>query len=275
MEPSGTCSLSARCRGRGWISDARPSRFLGLDPAGDRGAGRRRSWSCKATPIPHSTYEHGEIAANLLAGRGFSVRYLGADGPTSQQAPAYPFAGRGGLPDRRGRDAPVTLDPGAGAGRAGRCSWWRRRSRWPSSVAAGSTLGGAPGGADRRGRPDFGLLGDARSGGRPGHDLAPHLPWPGPSGPAGRVGRATRSARGSPWACSPWPTRSWPSRRRRWPGRSPGEVGIGRPTRLVALVGVAAALASPPGWSATTGSTASSCRSRVRSATRSGRATAP
>ena len=41
--------------------------------------------------VPHSTYEHGEIAANLLAGRGFAVRYLGADGPTSQQAPLYPF----------------------------------------------------------------------------------------------------------------------------------------------------------------------------------------
>jgi hypothetical protein len=40
--------------------------------------------------VPHSTYEHGEIASNLLAGRGFSVRFLGADGPTSQQAPAYP-----------------------------------------------------------------------------------------------------------------------------------------------------------------------------------------
>ena len=41
--------------------------------------------------VPRSTYEHGEIAANLLAGRGFSVDYLGADGPTSQQAPLYPF----------------------------------------------------------------------------------------------------------------------------------------------------------------------------------------
>lgn len=40
--------------------------------------------------VPRSTYEHGEIAANLLAGRGFAVRYLGADGPTSQQAPLYP-----------------------------------------------------------------------------------------------------------------------------------------------------------------------------------------
>ncbi len=40
--------------------------------------------------VPRSTYEHGEIAANLLAGRGFSMHFLGADGPTSQQAPVYP-----------------------------------------------------------------------------------------------------------------------------------------------------------------------------------------
>lgn len=36
------------------------------------------------------TYEHGEIAENLLAGRGFAVRFLGVDGPTSQQSPLYP-----------------------------------------------------------------------------------------------------------------------------------------------------------------------------------------
>src|SRR3954468_14649249 len=41
--------------------------------------------------VPHSTYEHGEIAANLLAGRGFSVHFLGAEGPTAQQAPVYPL----------------------------------------------------------------------------------------------------------------------------------------------------------------------------------------
>src|SRR4051794_3985879 len=41
--------------------------------------------------VPHSTYEHGEIATNLLAGRGFSVRFLGAEGPTAQQAPLYPL----------------------------------------------------------------------------------------------------------------------------------------------------------------------------------------
>ena len=37
--------------------------------------------------VSRSTYEHGEIAANLLAGRGFSISFLGATGPTSQQAP--------------------------------------------------------------------------------------------------------------------------------------------------------------------------------------------
>src|SRR5205085_8252166 len=41
--------------------------------------------------VPHSTYEHGAIAANLLAGRGFAVRFLGAEGPTAQQAPVYPL----------------------------------------------------------------------------------------------------------------------------------------------------------------------------------------
>lgn len=35
-------------------------------------------------------YEHGEIAANLAAGRGFAVKFLGVEGPTSQQAPLYP-----------------------------------------------------------------------------------------------------------------------------------------------------------------------------------------
>src|SRR5262249_39872250 len=41
--------------------------------------------------VARSTYEHGEIAANLLAGRGFTMRFLGAEGPTSQQAPVYPL----------------------------------------------------------------------------------------------------------------------------------------------------------------------------------------
>jgi hypothetical protein len=41
-------------------------------------------------PASGMTYEHGEIAENLLAGRGFSVTFLGTSGPTSQQAPFYP-----------------------------------------------------------------------------------------------------------------------------------------------------------------------------------------
>jgi hypothetical protein len=36
------------------------------------------------------TYEHGQIAENLLDGRGFCTSFLGAEGPTSQQAPFYP-----------------------------------------------------------------------------------------------------------------------------------------------------------------------------------------
>jgi hypothetical protein len=40
--------------------------------------------------VPRSTYEHGEIAGNLVAGRGFTTKFLGAEGPTSQQAPVYP-----------------------------------------------------------------------------------------------------------------------------------------------------------------------------------------
>ncbi|MCL4190270.1 MAG: hypothetical protein KJZ87_00890 [Thermoguttaceae bacterium] len=36
-------------------------------------------------------YEHGEIARNLLAGKGFTIEFLGTEGPTSQQAPLYPF----------------------------------------------------------------------------------------------------------------------------------------------------------------------------------------
>src|SRR5437867_10403519 len=41
--------------------------------------------------LEHVTYEHGEIARNLVEGRGFTVCWMGAEGPTSQQAPVYPF----------------------------------------------------------------------------------------------------------------------------------------------------------------------------------------
>jgi len=45
-------------------------------------------WGDHAGPL---AYEHGRIAENLLAGRGFTISYLGGEGPTSQQAPFYPF----------------------------------------------------------------------------------------------------------------------------------------------------------------------------------------
>ena len=38
-------------------------------------------WVLQSHLVPRSTYEHGEIAANLLAGRGFAIKFLGADGP--------------------------------------------------------------------------------------------------------------------------------------------------------------------------------------------------
>ncbi len=41
--------------------------------------------------VPRSTYEHGTIAANLVQGKGFSTKFLGTEGATSQQAPAYPL----------------------------------------------------------------------------------------------------------------------------------------------------------------------------------------
>jgi hypothetical protein len=47
-------------------------------------------WLLQSHLVVRSTYEHGEIAANLVAGRGFSTHFLGATGPTSQQAPVYP-----------------------------------------------------------------------------------------------------------------------------------------------------------------------------------------
>ncbi len=39
---------------------------------------------------PAPAFEHGEIARNLIAGRGFRVWFLGQEGPTSQQAPLFP-----------------------------------------------------------------------------------------------------------------------------------------------------------------------------------------
>ncbi len=53
-----------------------------------------RVWVVLALPPEHAgppTNEAGQIAENLLAGRGFSLELLGAEGLTSQQAPFYPL----------------------------------------------------------------------------------------------------------------------------------------------------------------------------------------
>ncbi|MBN2475329.1 MAG: hypothetical protein JXB62_12015 [Pirellulales bacterium] len=53
-----------------------------------------RVWVVGALTTDHQrplAYEHGQIAENLLAGRGFSIEFLGTEGPTSQQAPFYPL----------------------------------------------------------------------------------------------------------------------------------------------------------------------------------------
>jgi len=47
-------------------------------------------WTLAGESARPVTYEHGEIADNLLAGRGFTVKFLGVTGATSQQAPFYP-----------------------------------------------------------------------------------------------------------------------------------------------------------------------------------------
>jgi hypothetical protein len=53
-----------------------------------------RVWVVLALSTDHTrplAYEHGCIAENLLAGKGFSIQFLGQQGPTSQQSPFYPL----------------------------------------------------------------------------------------------------------------------------------------------------------------------------------------
>ena len=95
--------------------------------------------------VSRSTYEHGEIAANLLAGRGFSMRFLGADGPTSQQAPVYPIL-----------VAAAYAIGGVGTPRAC-CSWSWDNPPWAdcsSGASCGSPGGSAPGPRPSRRLPD-------------------------------------------------------------------------------------------------------------------------
>lgn len=62
--------------------------LLGLLALGLRVGVVAALWGEHAGPIG---YEHDEIARNLLAGKGFTVDFLGHEGPTSQQAPFYPM----------------------------------------------------------------------------------------------------------------------------------------------------------------------------------------
>ena len=84
-------------------------------------------WGDHAGPV---AYEHGRIAENLLAGDGFSIEFLGTEGPTSQQAPFYPLLlaaaygcfGVGtpaGDPGRATAAVPGRHGAGAGRGLAG------------------------------------------------------------------------------------------------------------------------------------------------------------
>ena len=68
-------------------------RIFGLVLLGGLALGLR-FWVVSALFTDHAGpvgYEHGRIAENLLAGRGFSIEFLGSEGPTSQQAPFYPL----------------------------------------------------------------------------------------------------------------------------------------------------------------------------------------
>ncbi len=68
-------------------------RLIGLVLLGGLALGLR-IWAVSSLSVDPGgplAYEHGRIAENLLAGRGFSIEFLGTEGPTSQQAPFYPL----------------------------------------------------------------------------------------------------------------------------------------------------------------------------------------
>lgn len=86
-----------------------------------------------------ASYEHGEIAENLLAGRGFTVTFLGTTGPTSQQAPFYPalLAASGwcfGSDPSRWALAVACLQAVAGTGVVLCVAWlaWSLLPQWPT-----------------------------------------------------------------------------------------------------------------------------------------------
>ena len=224
--------------------------------------------------VPHSTYEHGEIASNLLAGRGFSVKFLGADGPTSQQAPAYPVlvAGAYALGGVGAPRALLILELGQALLGGVLVGFVVMLA---SEVAPGRPSTGGPCRLDRGGSPDPGLLGHSRPGGLAGLDPPGRLPGLRLPGGANRSGERFDLGRRMPRIA-----------RLERPDPGPGRAGDGlgdRERSGLAAIGptgrpdwsVGRSWRCPLGCSGMPGSTASSCRSKVHSVMRSGKATAP
>ena len=179
--------------------------------------------------VARSTYEHGEIAANLLAGRGFSMTVPGGRRPDLAAGAGLSDPGGGGLRDRGRRHAAGLAAPGAGTirpgrtprlgrhaagrrGRPGRRHGWpggrtdrrpsTRRSSMPRRTCRSPALGADPA------RLDAGLGLSARE--RPGRleRRRDHRGLPRPPGAdrpdplAGddrdRLGRSGRAERGEP-----------------------------------------------------------------------------
>ena len=195
--------------------------------------------------VPHSTYEHGEIAANLLAGRGFSVRFLGADGPTSQQAPLYPVLvaaayAVGGVGTPR---ALLILELGQAALGGLLVAAVLRLAR---EVAPERPRVRRLGRADRGAAPDAGLRGDARPGRPAGRDPADGDPGlglsRGPDGSRSRRGGDGPAARGA-GADRPDPGAG---RRRGRLGDRAGPRACGGRVRPLAIVALASALGVAP-----------------------------
>ncbi len=93
------------------------------------------------------SYEHGEIAKNLLAGRGFTVTFLGTSGPTSQQAPFYPALLAAscrlfGSDPTRCAAAVACLQAVVGTGLALCVAWlgWSLLPQWPTVGWVGGVL---------------------------------------------------------------------------------------------------------------------------------------
>ena len=130
----------------------------------------RAVWILQSHLVPRSTYEHGEIASNMLAGRGFAIRFLGATGPTSQQVPVYPTIvavayAIGGVETPR---ALFLLE----MGQAILVDYWSSACCGCRVSVARTAVDGMVRRLDRRTPSHLSLRGDARPGRHLGSDLA-------------------------------------------------------------------------------------------------------